>query len=375
MRKTIAMILFLFIAPLPFSFFPSVKGENSIWIVDDDGPADFSTIREAVNAAEAGDTIFVRNGTYFENVVLNKSLNIIGENPYGTIIDGGGETVFHVVSGVLNLTCFTIRNASFGVLLDFVQNCSLEGNVFINNTAGLRGTKSSYCTVRNNLFEGNERGVWLTGFVEFEISGNVAVHNVYGFSVYDGLDTEIHGNLVENNSACGFHLQKFRRSQVYANTVKGNNYGFRLQFVWNNDFYHNNIINNAIQTAFVVYAPKPNGWDKHHEGNYWSDYNGTDSNQDGIGDSAYTVAEDNSDDFPLMNPYWNPADINHDLKVDFEDLNIAAQAFGTYSNSPGWNPHADITGKIMLTSDEKVDMRDISFIAKNYGQTYILTNK
>ena len=371
MRKVLPTMFFLLMFSSIFPFARSTDGENNVWTVDNDGPADFSTIQEAVNAAEDGDTIFVKNGTYFENVVVNKSLSIIGESINETILDGGGGTGFYIISGGVNITCFTIRNSSYGVWLDYAQNCLLQRNKFVNNTKGIGGDNCVSCTISNNVFEGNELGMRLTSFVEFEISQNIVRHNTYGFSLVNGFNTKVHGNRVENNTDFGFHLQKFRLSVIYENNVKENKYGFHLRFTWNNDFYHNNVVNNDIQAIFVVYGSKPNRWDKNSEGNYWSDYNGTDSNRDGIGDSAYVIAEDNSDDFPLMNPYWNPADINHDLKVNCEDISISANAFGAIPGSPNWNPHADITGKTMLVPDGKVDMRDIGLIAKNYGQTYV----
>ena len=113
-----------------------------------------------------------------------------------------------------------------------------------------------------------------------------------------------------------------------------------------------------------------NTWDNGCEGNYWDDYNGTDSDEDGIGDTEYTIDEDNIDRFPLMKLSWNPCDINHDLKVDMEDVGTSARAFGTEAEDERWNCHADITGPIPLEPDRKVNMRDIALIARNFGETY-----
>ena len=45
-----------------------------------------------------------------------------------------------------------------------------------------------------------------------------------------------------------------------------------------------------------------NAWDNGSQGNYWSNYTGTDNNGDGIGDTPYLVYENNQDNYPLMNP-------------------------------------------------------------------------
>jgi len=71
----------------------------------------------------------------------------------------------------------------------------------------------------------------------------------------------------------------------------------------NNLIFHNNFINNTIQ---VSSSGSTDFWDNGQQGNYWSDYNGTDSNQDGIGDTPYIIEENNTDRYPLMAQYVIP---------------------------------------------------------------------
>ena len=51
-------------------------------------PWDFPTIQAAINGAESGDTIQVSAGTYYERIVVNKSVTLLGEGRENTIIDG-----------------------------------------------------------------------------------------------------------------------------------------------------------------------------------------------------------------------------------------------------------------------------------------------
>jgi hypothetical protein len=62
-------------------------------------PANYSTIQLARNNAGADYTVFVRSGTYFGGIVLNKSISLVGAEAESTVIDGNmtGNTV-HVTS-------------------------------------------------------------------------------------------------------------------------------------------------------------------------------------------------------------------------------------------------------------------------------------
>ena len=86
----------------------------------------------------------------------------------------------------------------------------------------------------------------------------------------------------------------------------------------NNTFSGNNFVNNTnqikIDDDFLEISDDKfasvNFWDNGTEGNYWSSYMGTDSNGDGVGDTAYVIDENNQDNYPHMSPYETSEDSN-----------------------------------------------------------------
>ena len=67
-----------------------------------------------------------------------------------------------------------------------------------------------------------------------------------------------------------------------------------------NDFENNVVQLNGCECKDINASESPHSWDDGHQGNFWSDYNGTDSNHDGIGDSRYVIDVLNQDRYPLM---------------------------------------------------------------------------
>jgi hypothetical protein len=76
--------------------------------------------------------------------------------------------------------------------------------------------------------------------------------------------------------------------------------GVRLKKSLNNEFFHNNFVDNKKQLGFDEFSKS--FWDAGYPfgGNFWSDYRGIDSDKDGIGDTPYLVNGDEADRFPLM---------------------------------------------------------------------------
>jgi len=76
---------------------------------------------------------------------------------------------------------------------------------------------------------------------------------------------------------------------------------FSCSTTTDNVFYSNSFIDND-QNVQITSTNYTEVWDNGTVGNYWSNYNGTDSNGDGIGDTPYVIDENNQDIYPLMNP-------------------------------------------------------------------------
>ena len=67
--------------------------DTKILYVGGHGPNNFSRIQDAIDRSNEGDTILVFDDSspYYENIVVHKSLELIGENRGTTIIDAGGS--------------------------------------------------------------------------------------------------------------------------------------------------------------------------------------------------------------------------------------------------------------------------------------------
>ena len=84
-------------------------------------------------------------------------------------------------------------------------------------------------------------------------------------------------------------------NELYQNTFNDNEYGLCVEG-HDNRIYLNNFKNN---TNSCIAGDAWNYWDK----NYWDTYDGTDSNDDAIGDTPYTIGDNNIDYHPLMIPW------------------------------------------------------------------------
>jgi len=165
-NKTIATIIICMLL-LPGILITSTVGENSKIIsssgntlyVGGSEPGNYTTIQGAINVATSGNTIFVFNGTYIENIIIDESISLIGENKQTTTINGNNGIALTITANSVTITGFTIQNSEQGILLDHTSNSNIHENIISNNNCGifLHGAISN--TIKNNIISDNECGI------------------------------------------------------------------------------------------------------------------------------------------------------------------------------------------------------------------------
>jgi parallel beta-helix repeat protein len=107
----------------------------------------------------------------------------------------------------------------------------------------------------------------------------------------------------------GIDLQQSSQNKITENRFVNCSIGINLFSSSSNVFTKNSFINNTQQASESHYSLQwpletyYQSFDNNWDGNFWSDYNGTDANSDGIGDIPYIVYENNTDHSPLMAPF------------------------------------------------------------------------
>ncbi len=276
--------------------------EPNTLYVDSKGTKQYISIQQAIDDALENNTIYVYAGTYYEHLVINKSIILKGENNENTIIDGNrrGDVIVIGEGGRVSMRGFTIRNSGVNIYANNDHDAGIEinsdhnaimNNIIFNNTIGIYTIEASNNTFKQNVYDGN---------------------SVYGMYLYISSDYVLTTENTFINNNCALRIKGSDHNNVTNNIFLNNTEG--LYFCCGarlNTVYHNTFINNTLWNGKDDVG---NNWDNGYPigGNYWDDYTGTDeykgTNQnmtgsDDIGDTVYNItAPIHVDHYPLMKP-------------------------------------------------------------------------
>ena len=122
------------------------------------GPNNYTTIQSAIDNASDGDTVFVYDDSspYYENIVIDKSIDLIGENKDSTVLQRPNTVNpnFVIKSSDVKISNFTCIGMVVFIeaLYEFIHIYNMNFTAYRNrNMITLDG---SNCTIENNIFNG-----------------------------------------------------------------------------------------------------------------------------------------------------------------------------------------------------------------------------
>jgi parallel beta-helix repeat protein len=222
-------------------------------------------IQAAVNAADNGDSIYVYNGSYTENVGVNKRLTLQGEGADVVIVTAANaeDHVFEANANWMTISGFTVTGAKnmyakkAGIYLHYADHCSIYGNNASNNVYGIRlsGSSNNNIIADNTVNSNNVYGIYLSpysgwdyptnntftnnvvnsnadgGIFLTQSTNNTLTDNTVNSNGGDGIclwyltNNTLTNNIASSNDGCGIYLPSSSDNTLTNNTVNSNEYG------------------------------------------------------------------------------------------------------------------------------------------------------
>jgi parallel beta-helix repeat protein len=264
------------------------------------------TISGNIVAPSFGDGIIIENSSnniisannmsgYYVVKLENSSNNSIDEN-----IITPGDIFYSPLYGIY-LSDSSNNNISANDISGVFRKCE----VFLSSSTGNR--------INGNIIDGtDEYGLFLESSSNNVISGNV-INETYSAA------SQTYPPIFFPPAPYGVVLYASSSNSIVGNNITSISYSLIVAFLSSeNRICYNRFVSDSLP---VLSLNSINTWDDGKRGNYWSNYNGTEKNHDGIGDTPYVIDSQNSDHFPVMGatraselPIW--ASLMADLVID-----------------------------------------------------------
>jgi parallel beta-helix repeat protein len=316
--SVLVLLLLVFVILFSFAQIETVKAIGLVYIRSD------GSIEGAGLNLEDG--VYVFTGDIYGQIVIQKDGVTVDGSEYvlygmgegGIFLENSCDVVLRNIKVVDAPFGITMLNGSNNIITG--SNCSIKLENSFNNTISgnerislLFNNSSKNIVTENNLSDNTGYG--------FKLQSTSNENNIFGNNITDSIGgIEFHGNSSYNmvhenwivNNADGIIFYYSDNNSIHDNVIAFNsNSGIFLKGSSQNSFFRNDIVDNDEQ---VMCMWGTNIWDNGSEGNYWGDYNGTDNNDDGIGDEPYHIftyqiesgVDYDVDNYPLIEPLMIP---------------------------------------------------------------------
>ncbi len=303
-------------------------------------PCNYEFIVDAISGSDTGDTIIVYGGSYFGNLIIDKSLTLRGVDSEGSKpvieVSSGDAITFNLGSDGSIIKGFDIRANPYGPVPDTGIRVISSGNtinenevsgftngIYISSQSG--DNELSFNDIRNNGY-----GIYIdSGFGNTLFSKQIhlnAIHGIYlvSYNSGDGTDSNhINDNTIDNNDINGIRLDRSQYFEIHNNFIRDNLKGIPFQsasypssnnLIYNNYFRNQNNVNfdgtnnniwsisPPLTVTNIVGGPSIGGnfWAT-PEGDGYSETCADESPQDGFCDESLNldISSSNIDSIPL----------------------------------------------------------------------------
>jgi nitrous oxidase accessory protein len=276
-------------------------------------------------------TLATPSSISISGINIELSNNIITSYLYGK--SDGIKIIDNTISGSINVdgsNQVIVQNIINGDLLVNGNHNTIVSNLISGNGEQTVDIKADSNFIFNNTITNHAfRGI----NIEYQVKNNIIAKNNLMNSSGITIETSSSNNIIYGNTIPGLSLMgpnnTFYANEFYYLGVEGRHgdiYNAPYEAA-DNTFYHNNFMESSPELRTGKY-PSPLFFNLDNQGNYWKNYHGTDANNDGIGDSYYSVTGTYSsydgknyenlitdcgrDFFPLMKPF-DTASVNVDV--------------------------------------------------------------
>ena len=230
------------------------------------GPNNYTKIKDAVDDASDGDTVFVYDDSspYYEGEIkIDKSIKLSGEDRNTTIVNGQ-DHYFIVSTATDNITIsgFTFKEGYEGVYLSRNNN-KIIGNIVCYNKYGIVVNPSgSNCLVQNNKIMYNEKGIRINDgdneYSDYVFDSNFICHNQWNAISDDERKGLMYytNNIIADNSYFGWGQTNYAFYKHHSGSV----------------FHHNDVFLNKRNVIAEHPTYRSNKWNDTNGGNYWDDW-------------------------------------------------------------------------------------------------------
>ncbi|PVX27030.1 MAG: hypothetical protein CW716_04345 [Candidatus Bathyarchaeum sp.] len=272
------------------------------------------TVKNIYPSANYTNTIHLEE-TKFSEVTSCRGNIVLTNSDNNTIHDNFPKSIKLTGSNYNRIAANAIVDSGVCIMLYGSSNYNdVYENVLLNSSTS-PDADALFASGRNTV--GIKLGDPLLGGCQHNnIYRNILINHIVGIECVISSNNSIHENYMADSNV-GISLSGSYHNRVYQNNITNclTAVGIRGS---HNSFYNNNFLDNSNQVSIrhtylfstdiiTEYSVNntfslglPLG------GNYWSDYNGTDSNGDGVGDTPYIINEDTQDNHPLMEPVEAP---------------------------------------------------------------------